>query len=269
MKTWMNVRRVGMMFVMSLMLCGSSLYAQEKVIVSGHPEYAPFMWREGEKIVGVGIEAVEMIFHDLGLEVESQYVGPWKRMLFSLETGKVDVLCAGYVTAERQQYAEFTTEPLSDDPTAIFVWHANVFPFETWDDLKGKRFGELLGESQGEEFDAWRKKNATVEEVPTRLMNFKKLEANRIDAFVTGLYGGILHVKKEGYEGKIIPLETPLRTEYVYIAVSKKSKYLSYLPQIDEKLRELHQNGTIDRLLKKYLDYYAATQLEEKKKEGK
>lgn len=262
----MKANFFGIILLISIIGETPSLWAQEKLIVSGHQEYAPFMWKEGDKIVGVGIEVVEMIFHGLGIEVESKYVGTWNRVLLNLEDGDVDVLCAGYVTDERRHFAEFTKEPLSEDHTSVFVWHTNVFPFETWDDLKGKRFGELFGASQGKEFDEWRKKNAIVEEVSDRLQNFRKLEIGRIDCFVTGLYGGLLNIKKEGYEGRVIPLKNPVRTEYLRIAVSKKSNYLSYVPKIDEKLRELHRNGTIERLIQKYLDYYGATTLRE---EGK
>lgn len=247
--------------MLSLLLATSCPYAAEEVIVSGHEEYAPFMWRQGDEIVGVGIDVVNMIFQDLGINVSSRYVGPWKRILRKIELGEVDILCGGYITDDRLEYMTFTEEPLSADPTAVFVWHTRTFPFESLDDLKGIRFGEVLGESQGQEFDAWRKKYASVEEVPTSILNIKKLEANRIDAFVTGLYSGLLHVKKEGYAGRIIPLKHPVNTEYLYIGISKKSKYLRYLPQINQRLRELHRNGTIERLINYHLERYSETEL--------
>jgi len=245
----------------SLMLASARPYAAEVVVVSGHEAYAPFMWRQGDEIVGVGIDVLKIIFQDLGIEVSSRYVGPWKRILRKIELGEVDILCGGYITDDRLEYMAFSEEPLSADPTAVFVWHTRVFPFETLDDLKGIRFGEVLGESQGQEFDAWRKKYASVEEVPTSILNIKKLQANRIDAFVTGLYSGLLHVKREGYAGRIIPLKHPVNTEYLHIGISKKSKYIQYLPQINQKLRELHRNGTIERLIQYHLEYYSATQL--------
>jgi polar amino acid transport system substrate-binding protein len=255
------IKVVWCVVTLSLLCMNARLYAAEGVIVSGHEEYAPFMWRQGDEIVGVGIDVVNIIFHDLGIKVTSRYVGPWKRILRKIELGEVDVLCGGYITDDRLKYMAFTEEPLSADPTAVFVWHSRSFPFESRDDLKGIRFGEVLGESQGQEFDAWRKRYASVEEVPTSILNIKKLEANRIDAFVTGLYSGLLHIKKEGYAGRIIPLEHPVNTEYLHIGISKKSKYIQYLPQINRKLRELHRNGTIDRLIQYHLEHYSATQL--------
>lgn len=255
------IKLVGCAVVFSLLLATSRLHAAEGVIVSGHEEYAPFMWRQGDEIVGVGIDVVNMIFQDLGINVTSRYVGPWKRILRKIELGEVDILCGGYITEDRLEYMVFSAEPLSADPTAVFVWHTRKFPFSSRDDLKGIRFGEVLGESQGQEFDAWRKKYASVEEVPTSILNIKKLQANRIDAFVTGLYSGLLHVKKEGYAGRIVPLKNPVNTEYLYIGISKKSKYIQYLPQINLKLRELHRNGTIERLINYHLERYSETEL--------
>ena len=70
-----------------------------------------------------------------------------------------------------------------------------------------KVFGDLIGASQGQEFDQWLKQNATVEYVADRRLNIAKLEAGRIDCFVTGQYCGLFFIKKSGYEGKIVPLE--------------------------------------------------------------
>lgn len=246
---------------LGLLLIGARPSLAATVIVSGHDEYAPFMWRQGDEIVGVGVDVLTIIFHDLGIEVSSRYVGPWKRLLRKIELGEVDILVGGYITDDRLKYMEFSDVPLSADPTAVFVWHTRTFPFESRDDLKGIRFGEVLGESQGQEFDAWRKRYASVEEVPTSILNIKKLEANRIDAFVTGLYSGLLHIKKEGYAGRIVPLKHPVNTEYLHIGVSKKSKYIQYLPQINRKLRELRRNGTIERLIQYHLESYSASQL--------
>lgn len=255
------IKMVGCAVTLGLLFASTRPFAAEGVIVSGHEEYAPFMWRQGDEIVGVGIDVVNIIFHDLGINVTSRYVGPWKRILRKIELGEVDILCGGYITDDRLEYMDFSEEPLSADPTAVFVWHTRAFPFETRDDLKGIRFGEVLGESQGQEFDAWRNKYASVEEVPTSILNIKKLEANRIDAFATGLYSGLLHIKKEGYAGRIIPLKHPVNTEYLHIGISKKSKYIQYLPQINRKLRELRRNGTIERLIQYHLEDYSATQL--------
>ena len=233
--------------------------ASNTVIVSGHYSRAPFDWQEGDKIVGAAIEILQRVFAELDLEVDARYVGPWKRTLYSLEKGSIDVMCGLYITEERKKFAVFT-EPYIEDQASVFVWKGREFKFETWDDLKGKVFGELLGASRGKKFDDWRKKYATVEYVNEHELNFKKLERKRIDCFVMSRYHGLLAIKKFGYEGKIVPLEHPVFTKNIQYAMYKKSQYVKYLPQINEHIKKLREDGTIEKIIQKNLDYYLSTQ---------
>ncbi len=173
-------------------------HASQPLIACGHPNYPPFMWQEDEKIVGAGPEIAAAIFKELGVELISRHVGNWKRCQKEVKLGKVDMFVAAYKTKEREGYADYVPTYIAKDPTAVFVWKERTFEFNTWDDLIGKRIGTVLGGSMGEEFDAFIIKHYEEHQVSTRLQNFRKLEANRIDFHPTGLYSGRLEVAKHG-----------------------------------------------------------------------
>jgi len=221
-------------------------YAGEKVVVSGHFDRAPFDWKDEKKIKGAAVEIIELILKEMGIRVESKYVGPWKRVLLNLEQGKIDIMSGLYVTEERKKFAEFT-EPFVEDRVSIFVWHERKFGFETWDDLKGKRFGDILGATRGRKFDEWRKKYAKIEYVSDNLKNFRKLELDRIDCFVTSHYPGLIYIKKHGYEGRIVPLNKPVKMKHLHYGISKKSEYVKYIPQFNKRLKELRKNRTVEK----------------------
>jgi len=238
-------------------------YAGDKVVVSGHFDRAPFDWQDGKKLAGAAIEIIGLIFKELGIETESKYIGPWKRVLFNLEEGKIDVMCGLYMTEERKKFAEFT-EPFSEDRVSIFVWHERTFGFETWDDLKGKRFGDIRGATRGKKFDEWRKKHAKIEYVRDNFYNMLKLEADRIDCFVTSHYPGLMSIEKHGYKGKIVPLGKSVKIKHLCFGISKKSEYVKYIPQINKRLKELRENGTVGKIIQKNLDFYISTHLNKK-----
>jgi len=239
----------------SLMLAVSNFsFATEKVIVSGHSARAPFDWQEGDKLVGACIEIISLIFQDLGVEVESKYSGPWARTLKNLEHGKIDIMCGLYITDERKRFAEFT-EPFSKDPVTLFVWHDRSFPFQQWSDLEGKIFGDIIGASRGKKFDEWRSEHATTQYVTSHKQNIKKLERGRIDCFVTSYYLGLMQIKKLGYEEKIVPLDTPISIKNLRYGISRKSSAIEYLPQINARITQLREDGTIDFIIKKHLEY--------------
>lgn len=232
-------------------------HAGEELMACGHPDYPPFMWNENGKVIGAATEIAQMIFGELNIEVNSHFAGNWARCLLQVKSGKTDLIVSGYVNDERRTYADFTENYLSDDPTAIFVWKGKEFKFEKWDDLIGKRMGGILGGSISNEWDEFTVKKLKITNVSTRIQLFKMLEFGRIDFAPTGLYIGQIQVKKFGYDGKIVALPNSIETGYLYIAISKKSKYLKHLPYVNKRLAELKNDGTVKRLLSKYVDYYA------------
>jgi polar amino acid transport system substrate-binding protein len=183
--------------------------------------------------------------------------------MLNLKEGGIDVMCGVYETDERKKFAEFS-EPFREDRISLFVWYQRQFHYQRWDDLRGKIFGDVIGASRGQDFDSWRKKNARVEYVKDNVGNLKKLEMGRIDCFVMSHDSGLVFVKRHGYEGRIIPLPQPVRTHELRYAISKKSRFVKYLPFINKRLAELRADGTIDRIIeensKRYLSQAVAGQ---------
>lgn len=245
--------------VVAIIFSASSVYAGEKVKGCGGLAYPPFMWKEGDKIVGVGTEVATMIFGELGIDIESQCFSSWSRCMQEVRKGRTDIFFAASVNEDRSGFADFTKNPLSEVPTAIFVWKERAFRYEKWDDLIGKKMGKILGTTYGQKFDAFAAKHLKVSKVIKPIQNFRKLEKGRVDFLPMGLYSGRIQTKQFGYSDKVTVLKPYLKTGYLHIAISKKSKYLKHLPYVDKRLPELHADGTIKRLIDKYIDYYAAT----------
>ena len=82
--------------ILVVILVSTSAYSGEILIASGHDEYPPFMWKEGDKIVGVSAEVTSIIFGELGIKVNSIYIGPWKRLQKSAKTGEIDLVLGIY-----------------------------------------------------------------------------------------------------------------------------------------------------------------------------
>ncbi|MBI9092092.1 MAG: hypothetical protein JEZ12_23010 [Desulfobacterium sp.] len=51
-----------------------------------------------------------------------------------------------------------------------------------------------------------------------------------------------------------------IHEEDLYAPISKKSRYLKYLPQYEAALEKLRADGTIDRLVDKYMKYLPAAE---------
>ncbi|MEH6470107.1 MAG: transporter substrate-binding domain-containing protein [Halopseudomonas sp.] len=254
-----RIHRVAVLGLLLTTLLSTSVFAEKKVLTAcGHHDYPPFNWRQGDTTVGVGPDAVRLIFAQLGVEVKSVYVGPWKRCLNAVRHGLVDVVVAAYVTEERKGYAQFTATPLSEDRKSVFVWKGREFPFNSWQDLAGKRAGVQLGVSYGQQFDDFLAQHVDVVEVAERYQYFKMLQSKRIDFIPTGAHIGVIHAHREGFGEQVVALDNPIRSGFLHIGISKRSAFVSLLPRVDHELKQLRDSGEIERLTKQHLEQYLA-----------
>jgi polar amino acid transport system substrate-binding protein len=217
--------------------------------VSGHPEWPPIMWREGEKIVGAGPQLVEKIAQDLGFKVESKYAGLWDEVQKKAKSGEVNMLAAAYKTSERETYMDYS-DAFTTDPIAIFVKKGKKFNYAKWDNLIGKKGIATVGDSYGQEFDDYIKAKLTVERVNTVDEAFRALENNKADYFIYSLYGGEKVLNEKKMKEKFEVLSKYLAEENFYITVSKKSPLTKFLPQINSLIKKYKEDGTIEKLIK-------------------
>lgn len=238
----------------------SIAYAGEPLIISGHPEYPPIMWQEGDTMVGAAAELAKTVFSEIGVPYEIRATGPWKRVQKNARHGRIDVITAAYINPERQNYMVYTI-PFMKDPVSVFVIKRKTFPFDKWEDLIGKRGNTALGESYGKAFDLFIEQKLMVEKTPTVMQNFLKLEANRVDYAIIGLYPGLSYASISGFKEKIEVLSTPVVEENFYMTFSKRSKYAHLLPQANSIIARLKDEGRIDIWIQEYLDYYQASQI--------
>ena len=226
--------------------------AAEPVKLTGHPNWPPFSWQDGDKIVGIGPELAEIVFNDVGLTVLSASSGNWKRAQAQVEFGAVDVLVAAYRTKERSLYMAYPKTAYMEDVNVLWVERGKEFPFREWADLKTKKGTAMLGESYGQGFDDYIKKHLQIDWVSTPRLSLQKLAMGRADYYPFSLHGGMIQIRQMGLGNRITYLEKPISAESIYITISKKSKFIGYLPRIEAAIKVRLADGTVDRLIRKH-----------------
>ncbi|MBP7528433.1 MAG: transporter substrate-binding domain-containing protein [Syntrophorhabdaceae bacterium] len=229
--------------------------AADTLIASGHPQYAPIMWKENNTITGAGPELVRLIFTGLNVTVKSPYRGDWGKVQEEAREGKIDVLVGLYMTEDRKAFFEYSNS-YAKDPVVVFVARGKGFTYSKWDDLIGKKGTTTKGDSFGQAFDSFLSNKLTITRSPNVEQSFAKLTKGRVDYFIYAMYSGLFEADKLGITDKVELLPKEVCVENWYIGISRKSPYVKYLPQINKKLDELIDNGTVDRLIEKYGSQY-------------
>ncbi len=235
---------------------GSSATAADVLIASGHTQYPPFMYRDGDEIIGVGPELTKMIFAEVGVEVISRHVGPWERVMRQAQSGKIDLIVGAYKTKERESFLLFPKEHYLEEPVVIFINKNNRFSFDRWQDLNNRFGATVIGESWGNEFDHYAEQNLNIQRLVQITQGFKMIERNRLDYAIYALYPGKINLMKLGLQDSIVALPKLVDAPRAYQAFSKKSPFTRYLDYYSQRIGELKQDGTIQKLIDRHMQHY-------------
>jgi polar amino acid transport system substrate-binding protein len=255
--------------IIILLIAPPSAYSGDVLIASGHTDYPPFMWKAGNEIIGVGVELTAIIFEELGIAVDAKYVGLWKRVQHEAKNGSVDVIVGIFKNEKRLKYLAYPDESYTPDPIVIFVQKGKAFPFTEWKDLIGKSGGSTMGESFGQAFDTFAEKNLDIHRVLRIEQGLKMLSLGRLDYVVYGLYPGRIKAIEIGLKTEFDYLTKTVITPPAYQAFSKKSQFLKHLPYFNKRIAELRADGTIGKLIEKYIRQWEKTFESQKKSEEK
>jgi polar amino acid transport system substrate-binding protein len=227
-----------------------------RVTFSAHPDYPPYHWAEGDKLMGASVALTGHILDELGVRWEARFVGPWPRVLKSAEYGEIDLVLSLKRTPEREAYLDFTSAPSFPNPMAVFVARARPLKFDSPQDLVGKRGGRSSGDRFGELFDRFADKHLSLEDAESLDINFGKLVAGRIDYVVTGLYTGRAHLLQSGQADRVSALPRPVNEGEMNHGFSRRSGCAALLAAMDAKLAAAQRSGLSARLLEEALQQW-------------
>ncbi len=228
----------------------------KKIVITSDPEYPPISWQDTEnpgKIIGVAIELAEKAFAEIGIPVESKYVGPWRRSLLKAEMGEIDMIAGLYRNEKRETYLEYVQPACMGDPAVIFVMKGKAFKYGKWDDLIGLTGGIRLGDSYGEAFDKFAKKKLELDRAARFELLFKKMQNGRNRYFLYGLYPGLAQAEEAGVREQLEYLPNPVTNEGIYMAFSKISLCKSHKLYLGKKIQEYVEAQIPEALVEKYL----------------
>lgn len=169
------------LFAVLVFACLSFAARGEKLRIVTEP-WAPYVYEDGGKNLGLDYETTAIVFQRLGIEVEWQFL-PWKRCLSMLETGQADGALDIFHSAERDSTLLYPSEPLSDVEFVMFYANDRPHPFNRLEELKGLTIGTSPGYLYSEDFS--QSLLFTREPAPTHEANFGKLVRGRIDLLIT------------------------------------------------------------------------------------
>lgn len=216
-----------------------------------YDSYRPRSWDDNGKMRGILVDVIdEAIGKRLGIPVTHDGY-PWKRAQLMVREGAADAFVT-MPTQERRIYTNIGEEPVIEFALRIVTRknHQKAKDMESItsiEQLRDYKVADYLG-------NGWAKRNlkeVNVQWLPESDKIFPFLIDGRADIIVASKRT-IYEMKRLGYDSQLKVLPNKLSSVSFHMCVGKGSPYKDRLNDFDHIIREMHEDGTIDRIEESY-----------------
>lgn len=241
-----------------VLLLPAPSFGKEKVVLRADL-WCPYTCEPKSDKPGYLIEIAREVFGAQGIEVDYRLM-PWKRVLVSLRTGKID----GAVGAGQHEIPGMITpaRSLGADVTVLAVPKDSTFVFHGADSLEQLRIGVVTDYSfdDGGEIDSYVRrhiaaKDGRIEQVygaDAQMQNMEKLLNGRIDAIMDD---------QQVLRFNLLRLPSPLQLRYIVIDARMDSSIAfspanpraqAYADMLSDGIEALRRSGRLEQILHRY-----------------
>ncbi len=223
-----------------------------KLVVATSPDFPPFESLEGDKVVGIEIEILELICKELGVELEIQQID-FDSVLSGIQAAKFDMGVSGITVTEARQKNMLFTNPYYEAAQAIVVKEGSSIAAKT--DLDGKKVSVQSG-TTAEDFCTTNGYNVSSFKANADAQT--ALTTGKVDAWVIDNCTAVEMVEKYNAENddKLVILDESMTTEPYAFAFAFGSEDL--VEEINKIQDKLLADGTIQKIFEKYDTVYEA-----------
>lgn len=236
-------------------LTGASAQGQE-IVILGNDYKIPKIYNDNGTPKGILVDIMGYAEKKLDCRFTIKLY-PWARAYLLATQGKGGIIGLSK-TSERLKIFDYS-DVVYHDEVILVVLKGKEFPFDTMEDLGGKKLGIGLGGSFGEEFEKAKKAGlfyavkdyGPVERLHKLLMggiNAALISPGRI-AFSQTLKKDEKLLKARD---RFAILPKPFNRDPNFLGFSKDMKMQPFLNAFNQVLKEGHESGEIDKIIDQY-----------------
>lgn len=229
---------------------------QSQVIVIAEDPWPPFTFGSyGPTNKGIAVDILRELFGRLDVKISLQLF-PWKRVLKSVETGKIDGVMMLKKIPERESYLEYTN-PIFTSYERLYFKPAKLgeFKWNSFEDLKPYRICLINGYTYDKDFiSAVNTLKLNIILAQTVEQALMMLHAERFDLAVMDEVVARYQIgRNPQWASSLRESRAPVGKVTYHMAFSRYSPARKLIPEINRMLDEMKSDGAIDKiLLKKY-----------------
>lgn len=236
-----------------VMLFSPNLTQSAQTVVVAFSEFPPYKMIVDGKHKGIDVD----ILHEIGKQMDFTLEfrnGTFEECLGMMRQGEADLMTSLLRRAERESYILYVQPRYRARSDKVFyLLKEHPKSIRMYDDLKTLKIGVKGGAKYALPFD----NDNELNKLPAQSikMNISKLVAGQIDTFITTVTEGDYWIKTLGLQDRIT--KAPFKFQQldpIYLGISKKSAFAKEAKRFGRILKDLVDNGTVQRIVEKYVE---------------
>lgn len=238
---------------LSTLLLLPTLYTASPLKLVYFNDFAPYSWEKNGKLQGILIDIMKEALQERLHTPITQTGYPWARAQMQVQAQKAD----GFVTVPTKERLTYTTA--GDE--AVISLKIKLFTYPSHPDiqklsriqhpreLQNYKIGDYIG-------NGWAKETFKGQDVlwfPNQDQVFGMLSHQRIDALASDQYTAARYIRELHIQHNIIELPVTFHQSDFHLCIQKDSPYTKIIPQFDQTIRQMKQEGTWQKILDRYL----------------
>lgn len=242
-------------YILCLFLLFSTIYPQEeefphfKLITE---ELKPFNFCQNGEASGISIEILNLIFELSGssqVANEAKFL-PWARAYYTAQKEPLNILFVTARTAEREKEFKWVG-PIFTDKTEAFALKKRRITISSLNDFSDYIISSYIGDSQEELMADLGIPIDNLDRLTSSEARFKKLYSGRSDIVFTSRITFLDYLHSEEIDPNIFESIYELDSIDICYAFSKDTPDW-VIEKFQAALKELHENGTIEKIFENY-----------------
>lgn len=252
------IKNKSILIALIILLFSNLSFAENIFFIADDIDAAPYISANSDnKPIGLFYDIIENVFKRMGIPFKYE-VYPWKRAQRLVQKKQADALIT-IPTIKRLEYLIPSHEPVFVMKYKIFTQSDNpninkIKSIKNLSELNGLKIIDYIG-------DGWAEKNLNqfgVHWAPNLTSACLMLAGHRGDVFLQDEFM-VLHAIKNHKDketnsllenAKIVSFDAPVAQINFHLLIHKESNFLYLLPKFDESVRSMHNDGTIDNIIK-------------------
>lgn len=242
--------------LLGLTLPGPS--AAQDCLRLGMDEWPPYEYSDNGIPLGMSTDIVLRVLEKLDNAcVDSLEVYPWKRGLNLLRAGELDVLFTADYRPARLAWARYPNESLVDSGWVVYVRKDNkqLQDVRRLEELHGLTVGTVIGYGYPSKVVLFLNGEARQSPVASDELNFRRLDAGRIDALICDRYNGAYLARKLNLQTMLRVLPEEIATSRLYPMFSRKTVSASLVERFSATLKAFKKTDEYRKILERWIHH--------------